>query len=228
VRRFVVFSSAFGLFAAALLALAQESKDTAKAAATRKKLEQKISVDYADESLSNVVEDLKEKVGGVGIRIDSKGGVSSNIKITYKGENKPLNEVLDGMFKKNGLGYYVISKNGDAYDGNLFIKQGSERGYEKGQEPDAAAPKAKAKDKPNSEETRAKDKPKEKPAAKEKPVDDADKAEQDAKRKLNFAKTFIDDGKTAKAKERLEEIVAKYPKTKAADEARALLKNLSK
>ena len=228
-RRFVVFGSLF-VFVATLLAVAQDSKDTPKAAATRKKLKQRVSVDYTDESIRAVADDLNEKLKDVRILIDSKGGVSGNIKITYKADNQPLDEVFEGMFKKNGLGYIVISKPGNAYDGNVLIKQGPERGYEKGQEPDPTA--SKDKDKPAPDKPVVKDKPapkdknKDKPAAKDKPEENSDKTEQEAARKLNFAKTFVEDGKTAKAKERLEEIVTKYPKTKAADQARELLKNL--
>jgi autotransporter-associated beta strand protein len=39
-----------------------------------------------------------------------------------------LEEALDAMFKKNGLGYIVISKKNNAYDGSVQIKQGKERG----------------------------------------------------------------------------------------------------
>jgi S1-C subfamily serine protease len=60
-----------------------------------------------------------------------------------------------------------------------------------------------------------------------KPAPDAgERLEQLANAKLKLAKTLADDGKTARAKERLEEIVNGYSKTKAADEARLLLEKL--
>jgi autotransporter-associated beta strand protein len=40
-----------------------------------------------------------------------------------------LAEVFDGMFKKNGLGYIVISGKNNGYDGSIQIKQGKERGF---------------------------------------------------------------------------------------------------
>jgi FimV-like protein len=46
--------------------------------------------------------------------------------------------------------------------------------------------------------------------------------------RLKFAKQLMDDGKTDKARERLQEIIKKYPKSTAADEARDLLKKLKK
>jgi hypothetical protein len=233
VRHPIFVTAVLGLLVTAFWVLAKE-KDTPKAAETRKKLQEKISVDYQDEPIRNVAEDLKSKVKGLGVKIDSTGGVSGNIKITYKGDDETLEKVLAGMFKKNGLGYIVVSKAGNAYDGTLLIKQGKERGYPVGEEPDQTAAKddeekdktaAKGKDKAKA---KPKKKTEEKTAAKEKPEDDPDKDEKDAARKLNFAKTLAEDGKTAKAKERLEEVITKYPKTKAAEEARELLKNLDK
>ena len=51
---------------------------------------------------------------------------------------------LDGMFKKNGLGYYVISAKNNAYDGSILIKQGKERGFKlAGDDPKPAKDKKK-------------------------------------------------------------------------------------
>ena len=65
----------------------------------------------------------------LGVRVDNKGGVSNNTKFTYKADNEPLDEVLDKMFKKNDLGYVVISQRNNAYDGTLLIVKGGARGY---------------------------------------------------------------------------------------------------
>jgi FimV-like protein len=232
-RRLLTISTLL-VFAAAFMAVGQEKKDSPKAAATRKKLEQKITVDYDETPLREVVEDLNGQIKGIGLRIDQKGGVSQNIKITYKAKNKTLKEVFAGMFEKNGLGYVVISEPG-AYDGTIMIRQGKQRGYEVGEEPAAEDKAAKNDEKPDAKsKTKGKAEPKDKTASKDKtetkdpPADDSDKAEKDAARKLDFAKTFIKDGKKAKAKERLDEIVSKYPSTKAAEEAKELLKKLDK
>jgi FimV-like protein len=128
--------------------------------------------------------------------------------------------------------YYVKSKKGDAYDGDVFIRVGDERGCPKGEEP---AAKPKPEDKPKEDkpkEEKPKDKPKEKPKVEDKPKedkpaeDDPEKVEKDAGRKLKLAKMLIDDGLAEQAREPLEEIVKKFPNTKAADEARQLLKKL--
>jgi hypothetical protein len=198
--------------------------DTPKAAETRKKLATKIDVDFSDTSLDDVVAVIKEQVPALGVRLDVAGGVSRNLKITYKAKQKTLAEVLDGMFQKNGCGYVVISKEKDAYDGNIFIKQGKERGYAAGQEPEKT--EANAKIEPSTKTAKkavAATKPKVESGSDTSP----DTPEQQATRKLRLAKDILKDGKKERAKERLEEIVTKFPETKAADEARQLLKDLN-
>jgi hypothetical protein len=247
VGRLVIAGSVVALVGIAFVALAEQGKDTAKATLARKRLQTKVTVDYDNTPLREVVEDLNGQVEGLGLRIDAAGGVSSNRPIAYKAEKKPLEEVLAGMFEKIGLGYVVVSKEGTAYDGTILIRQGKERGYPVGEEP--ASPAARGKgdkeaakgksdaddDKPaakgkgkSSSKKRTSDKSSDKPRATpaEPQEDSADKAETDAAHKLKFAKILADDGKVVKARERLNDIIAKYPKTKAADEARELLKKL--
>lgn len=62
----------------------------------------------------------------------------------------------------------------------------------------------------------------------EKPAPAADKAEQLAATRLQFAKTLLDDGKHDRARERCQEIIKAYPMTEAAKEARFLLEKLKK
>lgn len=132
-RRLVVTA---GLFAACLMCSfnlsAADDKDTPKAAATRKLLKTKVSVEYKDTTLSDVIDDIKDQIKDKAKKTlfvlkDSKGGVSNNTKFNYKADNKPLDEVLDEMFKKNDLGYVVLTKG--TYDGALMIVKGSARGY---------------------------------------------------------------------------------------------------
>jgi S1-C subfamily serine protease len=61
------------------------------------------------------------------------------------------------------------------------------------------------------------------PPKTENPPDDLAKQEQLAASKLKLAKLLHENGKLDKARERYEEIVATYPKTKAAEEAKRLL-----
>lgn len=113
---------------------AQEKKQDKKAdspivAKTKKKLDTKITVNFTDERLKDVVAEL-EKEAEVKFRLDTKGGVSGNMSFTYKAEDKPLKDVLAEMFKGKGLGYVVHRKqnNNDRYEGYIDIVQGDQRG----------------------------------------------------------------------------------------------------
>lgn len=221
----------------ALLVPALHAADTPKAAATRKKMHTKVTVDYKDQLLKDVIDDDLTDKGGVTFLEDTKGGVNLNSKITYKAKAKPLESVLNGICDKYELGWYIISHKGDAYDGTIRITKGKERGYEAGKEPDKTAAATKEKPgKPKKPEKTAKTEPepKEKPETAEKPEktekpetaeDDPEEIERIAGRRLKLAKEVQGDGKTEKAQEILQDIVKKYPKTKAAAEAKKLLDN---
>jgi mono/diheme cytochrome c family protein len=89
-------------------------------------------------------------------------------------------------------------------------------------------------DEPEEKPTKVAARPKEKSEETPKPMAKAETApvvqddEQLASIKLNLAKRFEKDGLTVSARTRYKEIIAKYPKTKAADEARELLDKLQK
>jgi hypothetical protein len=133
-HRLVVSSIVLAICVTAVWA---QAKDTDKAAATRKLLKTKISVEYKDTLLQDVAKDLTEQVkkeakGELQTKVDTNSGASVNMKINYEGKNKTLEEVLDEMGKKEGLGYIVISgkyKTYVKYDGYLLITKGTERGY---------------------------------------------------------------------------------------------------
>lgn len=112
-----------------------QEKDSAKAAALRKKLDTKVTVNWKNTQFSDLIDEIKEMVPGVSIRLDLKGGVSNNRKFTYSAKDKPLKDVLTELLNKEGLGWYVISKDKDAYDGTIWVKLGKEKGYPEGQEP---------------------------------------------------------------------------------------------
>src|SRR5690242_4213836 len=112
VRRFLLIAS---LFAVCLMGLvngyaADKDDDTPKAAATRKLLKTKVTVNFKDTPLKDIIEEIQDQVQDktkkkMGVRVDNKGGVSNNTKFTYKADDEPLDELLDKMFKKNDLGY---------------------------------------------------------------------------------------------------------------------------
>jgi hypothetical protein len=193
-------------------------KDTPAAAKTRKKLLTKITVDFKEEMLKECIAEISRQLedaqaGSLSASYDL--GVSQNQRVTFEAKDKTVADVLDGMLKKNSLGYIVIAKDKDRYDGWLKIKQGNERGYPAGEEPKGKAPA--------KEPEKAK-------AAPTEPIEPAngEKAEKAAAAKLELARSLLKDGKTEKAKERLAEIVRQYPKTKAADEAQKELDKLGK
>jgi hypothetical protein len=115
---------------------ADKDDDTPAAAKTRKLLQAKVTVEFKDTRLADVVEELKDQVKGLRMQLDTKGGVSNNQPITYNGTDVTVEEALDQMFKKNGLGYVVISQKGNAYDGSVQIRKGKERGYPAGKDKD--------------------------------------------------------------------------------------------
>jgi hypothetical protein len=208
--------------------------DTPKAAKTRAKLQEKIEVAWKATPLRDVIDELNDKVPALGIQADTKNGVQLNTKVTYKAKGKPVGQVLGDLCDKYDLGYYIISNKANGYDGTVKLTRGKERGYEAGKEPDktAAGPKDKpdktAKDKPEKpkpEVVKDKPEPKEKPPALE---DDPDELERVAARRLKVAKELQEEGKAEKARDVLQDVVKKYPKTKAAEEAQKLLKDEAK
>ena len=192
-------------------------KDTPAAANTRKKLLVKISVEFMDEHLSECLKEIARQIedaSGAKLSFFYDVGVSQNQRLNYSAKDQTVTEVLDGMLKKNSLGYVVYSKDKDRYDGFLKIKQGAERGYPAGEEPKAKAA--------------AKNQNKSKDAGSRPPQTDEERAEKTAAAKLEFARSLIKDGKVDRARQRLEEIIQQHPNTKAAADAKKELDKLGK
>jgi TolA-binding protein len=215
VRRLIGSLLLIALVAAASVSAAE--KDTPAAANTRKKLLVKISVEFEDEHLSECLKEIARQIedtSGAKLSFFYDVGVSQNQRLTYSGKDQTVAEVLDGMLKKNSLGYIVYSKDKDRYDGFLKIKQGNERGYPAGEEPKA---KVAAKALNNAKDAGSKT-----------PQTDEERAEKTAAAKLEFARSLIKDGKVDRARQRLEDIIKQYPNTKAAADAKKELDQLGK
>lgn len=108
-------------------------KDTKAAEETRKVLKNaKISVEYKNailrDSLEEIASTVKRKKLGT-ITFGNVKGVSMNARFTYKCEDKPLEEVLDGILGPIDRGYIVMSKEKNKEDGFILITAGKERGY---------------------------------------------------------------------------------------------------
>jgi len=118
---------------------ADATKPTAAAEVTRAKaLKAKMSVDFKDARLGDV---LKEFAAQVDMRADVTilwaygPDFPYAKKVSYACKDKPLEAALDELLKTDGLGYVVVSKGGDKYDGWVRLTTTGERGYEKGAEP---------------------------------------------------------------------------------------------
>jgi hypothetical protein len=109
-------------------------KPTSAAELTRTKaLKAKMSVDFTGARLGDV---LKEFAAQVDMKADVQlmWTYGPNFpfaeKVTYSCKSKPLDEALDELFKKGGLGYIVVSKDGDKRDGWVLLTTTGERGSE--------------------------------------------------------------------------------------------------
>ena len=84
--------------------------------------------DLRNTRVIDIIEELKDQVKGVQIRMDQKGGVSGNRKLTFTGKDVTVKEVLEGLLKKEGLCYGITSNEKDAYDGSVYLRVGTEFG----------------------------------------------------------------------------------------------------
>lgn len=187
------------LAAAAIAAQpARPAADTPAAERTRTKLlKAKVDCDFKEVSLRDALKEFAHQVDTKLERpvmwtyADAKAG---SLKITFRCNDKPLEEALDELFTPLKLGYFVISEGDHPRDGWVRITRGSERGVGS---LTPAAPK---------------------------PEDDEAKAAA----RLAAAKEKLGLGRTATAKAVLEGLIDKYPKTRAAAEAKTLLEKLNK
>jgi hypothetical protein len=123
---------------AAGLAAPAAAQETPSAKATRKRLQEKISVDLADVRLKDALDDLKRELSKpVSFKIDNVSGISNNMKVSYAAKDKTLEQILNDLSDKYDMGYIVQSKANDRYDGWVILRKGKvkERGYEAGKEP---------------------------------------------------------------------------------------------
>jgi hypothetical protein len=245
VRRLCLILAILAVCVVPCRAAPAKGKDSPAAANTRKKLKKKIDVEYKDTRLQDVTVDLKDKIG-TALSFKISGDVSKNLPITYSATGKPLEVILDEMLGKVQLGYVVVSAPDkkdprNRLDGWILIKRGKERGYEAGTSPDEESdqPKAKkGKKRPKGKVVRKPPKKKVKAAngqkdAGQKAEDDPEAAEKLAAAKLRLATITLKSARKSgnkrlleRAKQRLRELIDKHPMTKAAEEARAILKKL--
>jgi hypothetical protein len=246
-----------GLIALAVAPVGAPADDLPAVAKTKTALRTKVKLDFSKEGrLEDILDEIKGAATGITFELDSKGGVSKNIQLKCDLKEGTVEEYLDALFGKANLGYIITTSN-KAYIGRIKIKQGKERGDVEGEAP-KEKDKPASKDKPEpKDDTKPKDKPvvgkdkvepkddtkpkdKTEPKDKAKPKDDSepkDKTdpkppegddEKAANIKLRSAKGLAQDGKLERAKTLCNEIIKKWPSTKAAEEAKELLKKLDR
>ncbi len=216
--------------AGAVLAAAEPAKDTTAAAFTRtKKLKGKVTVEAKNTPLKEILDDISgqlqdQKLGPISAQYDI--GISGNTRTTVSVKDVSAEEALDKLFGSLELGYVVVSKDKDRYDGWIKIVKGAARGYEPGAEPKDAPKPADPKKPDPKPEVKPDPKPEVKPDPKPtepKPTEPIDEDEKAAVSKLAAAKKLIADEKGDDAKKLLKYVAKFYPKTKAAEEAKKLL-----
>ncbi len=118
-------------------------QETPAAAATRKKLKQKITVEWPKEvNLKDAVADIRGEFDNrLGVKIDNGSGISNNSKVALVAKNQPLAKILDMLSDKYEMGYYVVSDPKDRLDGWIVLRKSKwkERGYKEGKGPKTGA-----------------------------------------------------------------------------------------
>ena len=207
---------------------AADTPENPRVKAIREKmLPAKLKLDIDKKMLRGIITDdlpaaVKEAAGGLTLKIEPAPGQGVTLTSSFgpfKGE-MTLEEVLNKICEDKSWGWYVnVAAASDQKNGTIFLTtNGKEHGYKEGTGPGA-------------KEVAKKDDPKTKDKPKEKTKDDAPKTsdgDKDAAELLTKAKVNISLKQTDKAKTQLNEIIEKYPDTKAAADAKKLLEKIGK
>ena len=118
-------------------AVGQESQ---AAATTRKKLQQKVTMNSKEIGLKNFIDDVNLELDKtIRFKIDNSNGLSNNMKVSFSGKDVTVEQVLNELADRNDFGYYVVSNAANnKEDGMVIIRRtskGKERGHEAGKEP---------------------------------------------------------------------------------------------
>ena len=130
----VLFATLTGADFARAQPPAAAAKDTPAAGLTRGKLLRvKVTVDSTEERLGDILKEFAAQADREADRpvLWAYGpDFPYAKKITIAIKDKPIDEALDLLFQKagGGLGYVVVSKDGDKYDGWVRLTTSGERG----------------------------------------------------------------------------------------------------
>lgn len=209
--------------------LAADTPDSPRVKATREKmLPAKLKLDIDKKMLRAIITDdlptaVKEATM-LTLRIEPAPGAGVTLTSSFelKGE-MTLEQALNKLCEDKAWGWYVnVAKPGDQKDGAIFLTTNSkERGYKEGTGPGAGKEVAKR------DEPKGKGKEKEKEIAKkdEPKSPDGERAAADLLTKARIQNNL---NQADKAKATLNEIIEKYPGTKAAADAKKLLEKIGK
>jgi hypothetical protein len=213
------------LVAVAPAGAVDKKKESPAVAATRKKLKNnKVTVEYEDTRLEEVLKDIEKQTEGIKFWVNPRAGVNQNAKVTYKADDQALDEALDKMFKKYDLGYVIGTKKDGRYEGWLIVVKGNARGVA---EEEKTAASDDGKDEPSGKKPKTKAKTAKKPPAEDQPEEQPpEDPEAKAAAQLKLAKQLEDNDRKEAAVKRYQDIVKKWPKTKAAKEAKERLEKL--
>jgi hypothetical protein len=136
--RTLLTTASMTFFLASTAALLAQESNAAKA--TRKSLQQLITVEFKEEGTKSALEQVFGEIDKPPrFKIDNASGVSNNTKVSFKAEKKSAEQVLNGICDKLDCGWYVVSNAANnKVDGMVIIRKstkGKERGYEAGKEP---------------------------------------------------------------------------------------------
>ena len=126
------------LSAVLVIALPVFAQETPSAQSARKKLQQKISVEWKDIGIKAITDDIKREMDQpVAFKIDNTTGISNNSKMTYKADNKTVEQILNDLSDKGEFGWFIKSDPKDRNDGWIIIRKykDKERGVEGGKAP---------------------------------------------------------------------------------------------
>ncbi len=102
------------------------------AAKTFRLLRRKVTLHSHDQRLADVLEELQGQVRGLKLWLDPEGRAPADMRLNYDADKKPLDSLLDELFGRHGLGYIVLSEEGNPHDGWVRVKAGLERGMPEG------------------------------------------------------------------------------------------------
>lgn len=137
---FRVFASVLLVASLLLLVLPVLGQDSDAAKTTRKKLQQKVTIELKEIGTKAFLEDVNRELDkAINFKIDNASGVSNNSKMTYKGKDVTVEKMLNDLCDKYDFGYVVVSNpSNNKVDGSVLLRKstkGKERGYEAGKEP---------------------------------------------------------------------------------------------